>query len=130
MDPDHTSLAWVVPLDVPWAEEGHCVRFSSLPYEPICTENLTPWLKLLPCGRHRGLASFTAPLAIAEAPLVSLQLDVSIDEGTQEMVLRTSLDVVLPRAGNHPGFGAYFGQDAATWLAPCGIARSSQVFFV
>ena len=25
-----------------------------MPYEPVCTENLTPWLKLLPCGQDLG----------------------------------------------------------------------------
>jgi phosphatidylinositol glycan class T len=30
---------------------GHLhVRVGSLPREFICTENLTPWTKLLPCG--------------------------------------------------------------------------------
>merc|ERR1740130_944983 len=111
MDPDHTSLAWVVPLDVPWAEEGHRLRLASLPYEPVCTENLTPWLKLLPCGRHRGLAALVSALATAEAPLVSLLLDVSMDEGTSSMVLRTSLDVVLPKTGGINGFHAWFGQE-------------------
>jgi len=26
------------------------VRYASLPREIVCTENLTPWKKLLPCG--------------------------------------------------------------------------------
>ena len=25
------------------------LRYGSLPHESVCTENLTPWLKLLPC---------------------------------------------------------------------------------
>ncbi len=25
------------------------LRFGSLPHENVCTENLTPWIKLLPC---------------------------------------------------------------------------------
>ena len=28
-----------------------------LPGENVCTENLTPWKKLLPCGTKRGLAT-------------------------------------------------------------------------
>ncbi len=27
-----------------------------LPKEPVCAENLTPWLKLLPCRDHAGIA--------------------------------------------------------------------------
>jgi phosphatidylinositol glycan class T len=26
-----------------------------MPNEILCTENLTPWIKLLPCGKSRGL---------------------------------------------------------------------------
>ena len=58
----------------------------------MCTENLTPWLKLLPCGlgpgsrrvdvgrrgRHRGLAALLSSLVlqVAESPLASLTLAV------------------------------------------------------
>lgn len=33
------------------------VKYSVLPRELTCTENLTPWLKLLPCKSKSGLAS-------------------------------------------------------------------------
>lgn len=33
------------------------LRYASLPREVVCTENLTPWKKLLPCDSHKGLAS-------------------------------------------------------------------------
>lgn len=33
------------------------VRYSNLPHEVVCTENLTPWKKLLPCGKDLGLLS-------------------------------------------------------------------------
>ncbi len=29
-----------------------------MPNEIVCTENLTPWVKLLPCGKNKGLAKF------------------------------------------------------------------------
>ncbi|XP_025207034.1 GPI transamidase component PIG-T isoform X2 [Melanaphis sacchari] len=32
-------------------------RYSNLPRENVCTENLTPWKKLLPCDSTRGLSS-------------------------------------------------------------------------
>lgn len=32
-------------------------RHGSLPAEAVCTENLTPWLKLLPCRDQSGVAS-------------------------------------------------------------------------
>ncbi|OWR54026.1 GPI transamidase component PIG-T like protein [Danaus plexippus plexippus] len=33
------------------------LRYASLPREIVCTENLTPWKKLLPCGSNHGFAS-------------------------------------------------------------------------
>ncbi|CAH1395371.1 unnamed protein product [Nezara viridula] len=33
------------------------LRYSSLPREIVCTENLTPWKKLLPCNLKRGLST-------------------------------------------------------------------------
>lgn len=33
------------------------VRYGALPREAVCTENLTPWLKLLPCRDKTGIAS-------------------------------------------------------------------------
>ncbi|KAI8927620.1 GPI transamidase component PIG-T [Entophlyctis helioformis] len=33
------------------------IRYGSLPREAVCTENLTPWAKLLPCQTKSGLAS-------------------------------------------------------------------------
>ncbi|KAI8920236.1 hypothetical protein PhCBS80983_g05531 [Powellomyces hirtus] len=33
------------------------LRYGSLPHEAVCTENLTPWTKLLPCQTQAGIAS-------------------------------------------------------------------------
>ncbi|XP_028035044.1 GPI transamidase component PIG-T isoform X3 [Bombyx mandarina] len=33
------------------------LRYASLPREIVCTENLTPWKKLLPCESSRGLSA-------------------------------------------------------------------------
>lgn len=34
------------------------LRYATLPREMVCTENLTPWRKLLPCGNKVGLYFF------------------------------------------------------------------------
>ncbi|KAG2746492.1 Gpi16-domain-containing protein [Suillus brevipes Sb2] len=39
----------------------HELRHASLPSENVCTENLTPFLKLLSCKGHAGLATLTQP---------------------------------------------------------------------
>lgn len=32
------------------------LRYGTLPHEAVCTENLTPWIKLLPCRSHVPIA--------------------------------------------------------------------------
>lgn len=39
------------------ASRPKSVRYATLPREIVCTENLTPWKKLLPCGSASGFAS-------------------------------------------------------------------------
>lgn len=34
---------------------GTHLRYANLPREIVCTENLTPWKKLLPCESHASL---------------------------------------------------------------------------
>ncbi|XP_075157240.1 phosphatidylinositol glycan anchor biosynthesis class T [Haematobia irritans] len=43
--------------DSPLSNVTKHLRYSSLPREIVCTENLTPWKKLLPCNSHYGFAS-------------------------------------------------------------------------
>ncbi|KAL7744873.1 hypothetical protein ACLKA6_007156 [Drosophila palustris] len=38
-------------------ESAQYARYATLPREIVCTENLTPWKKLLPCGSASGLAT-------------------------------------------------------------------------
>ncbi|XP_053568755.1 GPI transamidase component PIG-T [Bombina bombina] len=45
------------PLGLANGTNHHLLRYSILPREIVCTENLTPWKKLLPCGSKAGLAS-------------------------------------------------------------------------
>ena len=60
-------LGWV-PYFVSTWDEGRLIicdkgilfsvfRYGLLPRENMCTENLTPWKKLLPCKTRRGLAT-------------------------------------------------------------------------
>uniref|UniRef100_A0AAY5EU45 Phosphatidylinositol glycan anchor biosynthesis, class T n=1 Tax=Electrophorus electricus TaxID=8005 RepID=A0AAY5EU45_ELEEL len=44
------------PLGLGNATDHRFLRYATLPREIVCTENLTPWKKLLPCGSKAGLA--------------------------------------------------------------------------
>lgn len=48
-------------------ERPHQIRYASLPSEHVCTENLTPFLKLLPCKSLSGIASLLNPHRLFDA---------------------------------------------------------------
>ncbi len=45
----------------------HKLRHGTLPSENVCTENLTPFLKLLPCKSLSGIASLLNPHSLFDA---------------------------------------------------------------
>ncbi|KAI0068973.1 Gpi16 subunit GPI transamidase component [Artomyces pyxidatus] len=49
------------------APHVHRLRHATLPAEHVCTENLTPFLKLLPCPAHAGIAALLAPHKVFDA---------------------------------------------------------------
>jgi len=57
------------------ASAGH-TRYGSIGRETVCTENLTPWLKHLPCAGSAGLAARIRPLRVFGAQHHSLGLEV------------------------------------------------------
>jgi len=64
LDSERTSQPeWILGpmgVDPPQTVNGTArrhLRFGTLPGENVCTENLTPWKKLLPCGGKRGIGS-------------------------------------------------------------------------
>ncbi|XP_004698068.1 GPI transamidase component PIG-T [Echinops telfairi] len=51
-----TPTASFKPLGLANDTDHHFLRYAVLPREVVCTENLTPWKKLLPCSSKAGLA--------------------------------------------------------------------------
>ncbi|XP_069508242.1 GPI transamidase component PIG-T [Ambystoma mexicanum] len=51
-----TPTASFKPLGLSNGTDHRLLRYAILPREIVCTENLTPWKKLLPCGSKAGLA--------------------------------------------------------------------------
>lgn len=47
-------------------------RYSILPREPVCTENLTPWKKLLPCRDRAGLSELLSSFIIYDVHFHSM----------------------------------------------------------
>lgn len=83
--------------------------YGSMPREAVCTENLTPWVKLLPCRDQRGLAALLNPLKLFDSHYHSMKLHLVRDiveyQGTVffQLRLRQLLDVVFSLDSNTAG---------------------------
>lgn len=76
------------------------LRYGTLPREAVCTENLTPWLKLLPCRDKAGLSALMHRPSIYRGFYHSQRLRLTssqFDSGGLEsgIVLEQTLTVVL-----------------------------------
>eukprot|EP00457_Paulinella_chromatophora_P005423 gb/GEZN01005440.1/.p1 GENE.gb/GEZN01005440.1/~~gb/GEZN01005440.1/.p1 ORF type:complete len:592 (-),score=69.06 gb/GEZN01005440.1/:29-1804(-) len=68
------------------------LRYAALPREVVCTENLTPWAKLLPCRKESGLATLLNSLRLYDMHYHSLAAQVTSELDGWQLVL--TLDVV------------------------------------
>ena len=50
------------------------LRLASLPREVVCTENMTPWSKLLPCQLKAGFASLLSPQKVFDGSYQSMSV--------------------------------------------------------
>ncbi|KAF3435960.1 hypothetical protein FNV43_RR23052 [Rhamnella rubrinervis] len=119
------------------------LRYGTLPREAVCTENLTPWLKLLPCRDKAGIAALLDRPSIYKGyyhsqrlRLTSTEFDLEgVDSG---IVLEQTLTVVLQPNDKrdvmtsletklHPSWSltSMFGRKIK---GRCVLAKSSNVF--
>ncbi|KAI0093428.1 GPI transamidase component PIG-T [Irpex rosettiformis] len=61
------SLTFLPEGDLPGPSTPYQLRHGTLPSENVCTENLTPFLKLLPCKSLSGIASLLNPHRLFDA---------------------------------------------------------------
>ena len=71
--------------------------YGSLPREPVCTENLTPFLKLLPCKGRAGIGSVLDGHKLFDAQWQSMSVSVRpvCDGDRCRMQLEQTIDMVL-----------------------------------
>lgn len=55
--------------------DNQYIKYATLPREIVCTENLTPWIKLLPCDKKRGLSTLLNSKNIHNTNYHSLGID-------------------------------------------------------
>ncbi|CAG8553270.1 8397_t:CDS:10, partial [Funneliformis mosseae] len=69
------------------------LRYGSLPHENVCTENLTPWIKLLPCKSNSGIASLLNGHKLYDSNFHSMSIHVRpVCENSE--CLRKQLEIV------------------------------------
>lgn len=115
------------------------LRYGALPREAVCTENLTPWLKLLPCRDKAGLASLLDRPSVYKGYYHSQRLRI-VSAKVDGMVLEQTLTVVLqPNVRWNNPVSSIEGSFQSNWsmssvfkkkiTGQCVIAKASRVFF-
>ncbi|KAK9128723.1 hypothetical protein Syun_017520 [Stephania yunnanensis] len=134
----YSSPAWA------FQQSSGSIRYGALPREAVCTENLTPWLKLLPCRDKSGLASILDRPAIYRGFYHSQRLRITSNEFGSEGIepgidLEQTLTIVVQpddqRTSTSYSSGkmlqpdwsirSIFGRKIS---GTCVLARSSSVF--
>ncbi|XP_018025561.1 GPI transamidase component PIG-T [Hyalella azteca] len=83
-------------LAQPWyASNSSYLRVAALARENVCTENLTPWKKLLPCDTKAGLASVLYPSPLYSAHYHSLGVHLRPSCQDPGACTRPQLELVL-----------------------------------
>ncbi|KAI0312755.1 GPI transamidase component PIG-T [Amylostereum chailletii] len=107
----------------------HRLRHATLPAEHVCTENLTPFLKLLPCPAQAGVAALLEPHRIFDADWHGLGVDVRWIAG-QGVELKLTVQAVFDPVRTSPEerrdwtFRSIFDR---TIPRACPVASSSHV---
>ncbi|KAF8073389.1 GPI transamidase component PIG-T [Lyophyllum atratum] len=119
-EPEGDLPDWGVP---------HQIRHASLPSENVCTENLTPFLKLLPCKSLSGIASLLNPHRLFDADWHGMSVHVlwREDEGVEiRLAFQSVSDPLRSSLGRNQdwSFRSLFDR---TVDRTCPVARSSRV---
>ncbi|ESO86516.1 hypothetical protein LOTGIDRAFT_128945 [Lottia gigantea] len=117
------------------ASEGYSsfsrfIRYGALPREIVCTENLTPWKKLLPCNTKVGLGSLFKAIKLYDANYHSLGLHVrpvcrNSECKETSIELSQSLSVVFDPVTSNWSLKKIFGDFLSS---RCPLTTSSKIF--
>ena len=110
-------------------------RHGSLPAEAVCTENLTPWLKLLPCRDRAGIAALLGSRSsVFGAEYVSFTARVRVRGDALELTQSATLVVDANKIAREPEGGhrltSLLGVDrggGANGIRACAAATSTAV---
>ncbi|KAF5399849.1 Phosphatidylinositol glycan class T [Paragonimus heterotremus] len=112
------------------------LRYAQMPGEGLCSENFTPWVKLLPCKNLKGLSTLLIPTSLFRSNYNALTLglrricwDVTCSVIGLELV--QTLTVVFDRQllyGSTNVPWSVHGLLGSTVEGSCSAAHSSQIF--
>ncbi|XP_068188379.1 GPI transamidase component PIG-T [Antennarius striatus] len=123
------------PLGIVNVTEHRFLRYATLPREIVCTENLTPWKKLLPCGSKAGLAVLLKSEKLFHSSFHSQAVHirpVCLDQECKNpsLELRQTLNVVFDMYTSAQGKREWslFKMFSRTLTEACPLASSSKIY--
>ncbi|CAL8323882.1 unnamed protein product [Merluccius merluccius] len=123
------------PLGIGNVTDHRFLRYATLPREIVCTENLTPWKKLLPCGSKAGLSVLLKSEKLFHSTFHSQAVHVrpvcqDPHCKTTSLELRQTLNVVfdLHTSGQGKREWSLFKMFSRTLTEACPLASSSKVY--
>ncbi|XP_066527748.1 GPI transamidase component PIG-T isoform X1 [Hoplias malabaricus] len=123
------------PLGLGNVTDHQFLRYATLPREIVCTENLTPWKKLLPCGSKAGLAVLMKSEKLFHSSFFSQAVHIrpvckDWQCTSKALELRQTLNVVfdLYTSGQGKKEWSLFKMFSRTLTEACPLASSSKVY--
>ncbi|CAJ1085458.1 GPI transamidase component PIG-T [Xyrichtys novacula] len=123
------------PLGIGNVTDHRFLRYATLPREIVCTENLTPWKKLLPCGSKAGLAVLLKSEKLFHSSFHSQAVHIrpvcqDLQCKTTSWELRQTLNVVfdLHTSGQGKREWSLFKMFSRTLTEACPLASSSKIY--
>eukprot|EP00210_Caulerpa_lentillifera_P001617 g1555.t1 len=98
-----------------------------LPQEPVCVENLTPWLKLLPCKGKKGLASIFSSQALFQGVFHGMHTRIMKSNEYGALILSQKIEVVF-KAHVLKKETKFRNLLSAESFASCPVADSARLF--
>ncbi|XP_068996854.1 GPI transamidase component PIG-T [Embiotoca jacksoni] len=123
------------PLGIGNVTDHRFLRYATLPREIVCTENLTPWKKLLPCGSKAGLAVLLKSEKLFHSSFHSQAVHIrpvcqDLQCKTTSWELRQTLNAVfdLHTSGQGKREWSLFKMFSRTLTEACPLASSSNIY--
>ncbi|GMT18945.1 hypothetical protein PFISCL1PPCAC_10242 [Pristionchus fissidentatus] len=134
MYPVFTSSIGEKPRGIHWMSENRTLRYGAMAEETVCTENLTPWRKLMPCKKS-GLVTLLNPLRLYDSLFHSIGFNLFLEcdntkcaNPTWKLTLDAIVVFDVKPTDRSLGFSfeLFFGRPM---IGKCGIATKSALLY-